>query len=295
MEWEDLRFFRAVAIQQNLAAAARDLGVSQATVWRHVGQLETSLEARLFTRRGSGYALSQIGERLLETANRVADEIKEAQRQLSDDTRKLRGEIRLTAPELLEDMLTKQLKALGLRHPELRLELITGTPIAALSRKQTDIALRYGTDVQADFAIEKRYAVGFGVYASRAYLRKHGRPVAIDGFSGHELIGFDDSVGHVAPLKWVRRGGKEARVSFRSNSLRARAFAATAGVGCALLPSLVGDSSAGLEKIFGPDSVGSLELCLLGNSHVRTSPRVMAVTQYVIDVLDERSVALAGR
>jgi DNA-binding transcriptional LysR family regulator len=192
-------------------------------------------------------------------------------------------------------MLTKELQVLGLRHPGLRLELITGTPIAALSRKQTDIALRYGADVQADFVIEKRYAVGFGVYASRQYLRRHGRPETIDGFSGHELIGFDDSIGHVAPLKWVRRGGKDARVTFRSNSLRARAFAATSGVGCALLPSLVGDSGSGLEKIFGPDDVGSLELCLLGNGHVRNSPRVMAVTQYVIDVLNQRSVALAGR
>jgi DNA-binding transcriptional LysR family regulator len=294
MEWEDLRFFRAVANQQNLAAAARDLGVSQATVWRHIGQLERSLEVRLFTRRGSGYALSQTGERLLETASRVADEIREAQRQLSDDARKLRGEIRLTAPELLEDMLTKELQALGLLHPGLRLELVTGTPIAALSRKQTDIALRYGTDVQTDFVIERRYAVGFGVYASRQYVRRHGRPEAIDGFGGHELIGFDDSIGHVAPLRWLRRGGKGARVTFRSNSLRARALAVIAGVGCALLPSLIGDSSAGLEKIFGPESVGSLDLCLLGNRHVRKSPRVMAVTQYVINVLDERSVALAG-
>ncbi len=142
--------------------------------------------------------------------------------------------------------------------------------------------------------IEARYPVGFGVYAARSYVRRHGRPASIDQFGGHELIGFDDSIGHVAPLRWLRRGGKGALVTFRSNSLRARASAAVAGVGCVLLPALLGDSTKGLQRLFGPDSVGSLELCLFANSHVRNSSRVVAVKDYVAEVLDSRKAALAG-
>ena len=294
MDWEDLRFFLAVATQQGLAAAARDLGVSQATVWRHIGQLERTLEVRLFTRRGTGYTLSPTGERLLETANRVAEEIKGAQQQLSDDARKLRGEIRLTAPELLGELLASELRTLAKRHPALRLELITGTPTALLSRKQTDIALLYESGAQSDLVAEGRYTVGFGIYASRSYVRLHGKPVAIDRFAGHELIGFDDSVGHVAPLRWLRRGGRGAAVTFRSNSLGARTAATIAGVGCAMLPSMLGDANARLVRLFGPDEVGTLDLKLLVNSHVRGSPRVTAVIRYVVDLIEERREALAG-
>jgi DNA-binding transcriptional LysR family regulator len=294
MDWEDLRFFLAVATQQGLAAAARELGVSQATVWRRIGQLERSLEARLFTRRGSRYALSPTGERLFETANRVAQEIRAAQQLLSDDAHNLSGEIRLTAPELLGDILASELRMLAKRHPALRLELVTGTPTALLSRKQTDIALLYDAGGQSDLVVEKRYTVGFGIYASRSYVRQNGKPAAIDRFAGHELIGFDDSVGHVAPLRWLRRGGRGATIIFRSNSLSARTAAARAGVGCALLPAMLGDAGAPLVRLLGPDEVGTLDLSLLVNGHVRASPRVAAVLRYVVDLIDERRAALAG-
>ncbi|HEX7776170.1 MAG TPA: LysR family transcriptional regulator, partial [Parvibaculum sp.] len=62
--WDAFRIFLAVAETQSLSAAGRKLGLSHATVGRHVAALEKQLGAKLFIREPVGYALTAAGERL---------------------------------------------------------------------------------------------------------------------------------------------------------------------------------------------------------------------------------------
>jgi DNA-binding transcriptional LysR family regulator len=296
MDWDDLRFFLAVATGGGLAAAARSLRVSPVTVWRHVAALEQALEVRLFEDRKSGYVLSATGERLLETARRIEGEVFRAHEAMSGAADALEGEVRVTAPELIANqLLPANLHRIRDRYPDLRIELITATPTAGLSRHETDIALRFDGTPHGDFVIERRVAVGFGIYAARPYLRRHRPPLAINRFDGHSLIAFDDTAGHVAPERWQYRGGKGAKISFRSNSLSARIAAALAGHGCVLLPCLLGDDQPGLRRIFAAKDVGTLDLFLFVNGRLRNSPRVAAVAGFIAELLDAGREALLGR
>jgi DNA-binding transcriptional LysR family regulator len=290
MDWDDLRYFLAIANQKRLAAAARELGVSQATVWRHIARLERALDVRLFRQQGTDYEPSPAGERLLEMAHRVASEIADAQQSLRADASRLQGEVRVTGPEMVIALLPPRLNLLAKRHPQLRVELIVSTPTATLGRRPTDIALLYDAHAQADFLPYASYAVGFGVYASAAYLKRHGSPASIDGFAGHKLIEFDHSAGHVAPFRWTRHGGKNGEVVFRSNSLGARTAAAAAGVGCALLPVAMAAANPDLELIFDAATVGTLDLHILVNDRVRQNPRVGVVLQFICESMEDRSL-----
>jgi DNA-binding transcriptional LysR family regulator len=62
MEWDEVRYFLAVARSRSLIAAARSLKVSAATVARRIDALEKRLGARLFERRQTGYVLTDSGE-----------------------------------------------------------------------------------------------------------------------------------------------------------------------------------------------------------------------------------------
>jgi len=295
MDWGDLRYFLAVATGGGLAAAARTLRVSSVTVWRHVSELERTLQVRLFEDRKNGYMLSAAGERLLEVARRIEGEVYRVRQTISGVVDRVEGEVRVTAPELVANtLLPANLDRMRARHPELRIELITSNPTAGLSRRETDIALRYDGTPHGDFMVERRFSIGFGVYASRPYLRRHGRPAAISQFDGHSLIAFDDSAGHVAPQRWLQRGGRGASVPFRSNSLSARIAAARAGHGCVLLPCLAGDDQPRLRQVFSPAEVGFLELFLFVNGRLRNSPRVKAVTLFIVDLFDANKDALMG-
>src|ERR1700704_2752767 len=69
--WDDLRYFLAVARTGTLSAAAKQLGTEHATVARHIQALEDGLTSRLFHKSYSGYGLTDAGERLLTGAEAI--------------------------------------------------------------------------------------------------------------------------------------------------------------------------------------------------------------------------------
>ena len=58
LDWNDLRYFLAVARKGSTLAAGRNLRVSQTTVARRVAALEEALGVRLFDKRQAGYAFT---------------------------------------------------------------------------------------------------------------------------------------------------------------------------------------------------------------------------------------------
>ena len=71
MDWNDLRYFLAVADHGSTLAASRSLRVSQTTVARRIAALEQSLGHLLFDKRQAGYALTPDGTALLDRARQV--------------------------------------------------------------------------------------------------------------------------------------------------------------------------------------------------------------------------------
>ncbi len=68
--WDDHRYFLAIARERSLTAAGKALGVSQPTVSRRLGALESNLKVRLFDRTRHGYELTAVGMDLFDTVQR---------------------------------------------------------------------------------------------------------------------------------------------------------------------------------------------------------------------------------
>jgi len=143
MNWENLRIFLAVAEAGSLAGAARRLRLSQATVWRRIAALERSLSARLFERRQSGYVLTAAGASFLGGLEGLPRTVDAARRRLTNAADAVEGEVRVTAPEFVGVLIADGLGALARAHPRLGLELLTGSPAAALLAREGGVdALR---------------------------------------------------------------------------------------------------------------------------------------------------------
>jgi len=71
LDWEDVRYFVALARYGTLSATARGLRVNHATVARRVTSLEALLGRSLFDRRVDGYALTAEGKAVLDAAQSV--------------------------------------------------------------------------------------------------------------------------------------------------------------------------------------------------------------------------------
>src|SRR6478736_6318385 len=82
--WDDLQFFLAVARTGQLSTAARRLRTSHATVSRRIDRLEFALKVKLFERNPRGYVLTGMGQRFVETAERIERETEQLQLDIND-------------------------------------------------------------------------------------------------------------------------------------------------------------------------------------------------------------------
>ena len=118
LDWNDLRYFLAVARQGSTLAAARSLRVSQTTVARRIAALEGALGFPLFDKRQAGYALTPAGEQLLDRAGSVEAAASAFSDAAGAHVRDLSGTVRITSEEVYATcLISPLLRELHERHP----------------------------------------------------------------------------------------------------------------------------------------------------------------------------------
>ncbi|HEY5946831.1 MAG TPA: LysR family transcriptional regulator, partial [Kofleriaceae bacterium] len=248
MDWDDLRFFLAVARRRTLSAAATELAVTQPTVGRRISAFERRLGAKLYVRRPDGFALTAAGMKMLEHAERMERDALTAERLVSGRDAGVRGVVRVTASEwLITSVIGPMTSALIALHPHLELELIADQRHLNLSRREADIALRPRRFDQQTVKQRATVTLGFGLYATPRYLAKHGVPRSGDG-AGHTVIGMLDGVGDVAK-DWLAALLPASSRTVRTNGRDAMATLAAADIGLACLARIVGDELRALQRV----------------------------------------------
>ncbi|GMV61234.1 MAG: LysR family transcriptional regulator [Parvibaculum sp.] len=304
MNWDDLRFFLAVAGAGSLSGAGQQLGVNTTTVLRRVASLEDDLGARLFERERTGYRLTAAGEKLVEALEPVDRRLSALPRDFAAAGEGAEGSVRLAAGETVATfLLAAEYPAFRREHPGLELEILTDPRLAAIGQaprignplKDVDIAVRLARPTQGDMLMRKLGDMAYGLYASPGYLEARGRPLQMQDIAAHDLIGFPRGETPLGPVWWFSRAEKSARIALRSSSVSARAEAARQGLGLTALPCMVGDVETGLERIFGPDTLGSLEMWLMTRNDLAQLAHVRAVMEFVVDAVKRRRSPLEGR
>jgi DNA-binding transcriptional LysR family regulator len=167
MDWNDLRFFLAVASTRSLSGASAQLGVSPSTVSRRVGALEAALQLRLFRPRPDGYDLTEAGLKLLPAAERAEAQMRLFERGAREKEGDLAGPIRIEAPELLgQDVVLPVLAEFIESHPAIRVELRSSVGPVRLAGEEADIVLRLVRPEQGRYRQRRVGHISFGLYAS---------------------------------------------------------------------------------------------------------------------------------
>lgn len=275
LNWEDLRYFLALARYGSLSAAARALKVSHATVARRVASLEVALQGPLFDRKADGYTPTVRGRRIAALA-RSMEEAAQASADMAGPEAGLSGLVRLTmARSIAEQFVVDRLGDFHKQHPGIDLEIIADSRVISLSRREADIALRFGRPKDSDLLARRLSSVAFSFYASRGYakaLRKNPSPA---------MIGFDDENDFIADAAWLNREFPEARFIVRTNSQSTQAAAARAGLGVAQLPLHVAASDPRLVPVTLSKKPPDREVWMLLRKDVARLPRVRALADYL--------------
>jgi DNA-binding transcriptional LysR family regulator len=284
LNWDDLRYFLALAREQRVSAAGRALGVKHTTVARRVEALEAHLGARLFDQTQQGYALTQAGENLMEHALAIEERALAVDREIVGMDTQLEGPLRLTAPHgALPILVVPYLHRLLDAYPKIEIDLIGTTGLLDLAARQADIALRM-TASPPDYLVGRKVLpMRHGVYASTGYLRKARERQSVVLFSG------DDP-----KPAWVAQHFPDADIALRADDAGVVLSAVRAHRGLARLPCFVADNQTDLRRIDMELTPSPWGVWVLSHVDLRDTARVRVCREFLIDILLEQRALVEG-
>jgi len=295
-DWDDLKHLLAVAQHGSTLAAARALGLDQSTVQRRLAELERRFGQPLVQRQPTGYRLTDFGQLLLPHAQRVEAAVLAFKQQLATAAADVTGVIRVTCPEPIVFRITQSdlLQRFARRHPALQVHFVTSDKVVDLAKGEADVALRSGDTDDGDLVGRKIGDSVWAVYASRAYIERHGSPQRVEDLARHALLGLDDSMAKHRIAAWLRQIAPDTALVGRSNSVLGLVYSAKAGVGVAPLPIALGDAEPDLVQVIPPVPELTRIWRLLTTAELRHTPRVAAFFDFIVEEIETLRPIITG-
>jgi DNA-binding transcriptional LysR family regulator len=291
IDWDDVRYFLAVARGGSVRAAAERLGVNHSTVLRRIAQLEERLGAHMFEKLPSGYRLTGAGEEALEFADQMEASSHLLETRVFGRDQSVRGLLRVTlAPPLATHLLMPDFTAFARLHPDIEMEILSFGELANLTNREADVAIRVVYDrktLPLNLHGLKGPEVFGGVYISRDRLAawRAGAPDPIRWIVISKY-GIPD---------WAREGEvRTTEVPFRTTDAEGQIVAVRQGLGMTTLPCFVGDADPLLVRVPGTPLYKHGTLWLLTHGETRKTKRVRLFTEFVSRRLAAYAPLLAG-
>lgn len=289
LNWEEARYFLAVARTGQLKRAAEQLGVSTITLSRHLAHLQGQTRAPLFHRHPKGLRLTDEGSRLLAHVEKIEAEFEEASDALFGRIGQgVSGTVRIAAPEgFALTILVPNLAHLHATSPELRVEVVPQIPGFSLSRREADVAVMVGRPTDRYLHCESLGRYQLSVYASEDYLARHGEPKTVEALIDHVLIGYVDDLLYSQSLNLATTVWSNWESQFSVYSPIGQVNAVRAGLGIGVLHEFLIRPEDGLVKVL-PEIQLEREFYLVTHQNFQRIPRVRHVMSFLKTLTDFR-------
>ena len=190
MNADGLTEFLAVTRAGSFTAAARALGVSVPHVSRQVARLEDRLGTKLFHRSTRSVHLTQSGEALRKSTERITDDLEAALCEVSSAQRNLEGTLRIASlsGSFGDQVVGPAMNEMALRYPDMDIAIDFNPRQVDILSEGYDFAIRAG-QLQSSGLIARPLSNRTRVaFASREYLAQHGTPQHPSDLKHHQCI-----------------------------------------------------------------------------------------------------------
>ncbi|MEM5310130.1 LysR family transcriptional regulator [Paraburkholderia sp. JHI869] len=209
---EDLVIFISAADNGSLSAAARQLDLTPAVASAGLKRLETELGTRLLARSTRSLRLTPDGERYLEYARGVMEQVEAGQNAVAHGRKMIGGTVSLSIPsDLGRNVLAPWLDDFQAQHPAVSFQVHIGDNVTDMFRSPVAVAVRYGVPedsslVALPLAPDNRRVL----CAAPSYFARHGKPATPADLSRHNCLRF--ALSDTLHDRWTFYRGDEASV-----------------------------------------------------------------------------------
>lgn len=239
-DWDDVRFFLAVAKTGSFSAAANQLNTKQTTVGRRIQALERRLGAKLFDRHRHGMEVTPAARGVLVQAESMLSNATSIERHLAGLDREMSGLVRVAATEgLAAQWLVPRLTELRRVHSDIVVQVIVGDQVLDLATRQADLAIRYFRPTSNQLVAARVGQFNTSIFASPGYIEQYGMPQRLDDLRDHHIV--DHTTLHSLPSMkpWSEVVERSSNVVLRTNSSHSAIEAVKAGWGVSVFPSYI--------------------------------------------------------
>lgn len=296
MDWDRLRIFLKVAEIGNLSRASENLYVSQSALSRQISLLEKELNCSLFYRLPRGLKLTYKGELLYKTVQEITAQLASTEMKLIENKDAPRGVVRVAVTHVLgTQWLLGQLKEFAKLYPEIHFQLTFTDCQVDLTSKQYDISITLSPASDPDFVVSKPLPSSSGVFASKAYLKKHGVPKVVSDLDQHQLLLFQEKKTEqlfLSHLRWIlelgRQGQPPRKHVLALNSFQGLYQAVKQGLGLAQLPSFLHTPGDGLVEVLQDVDKPMVHRYVACTRQALALKRVLIFRNYIVKKLEDQ-------
>ena len=282
-QWDDVRFFLAVARAGSLSGAARALGVGHVTVGRRIALLEKRLGVTLLNRTPDGFNTTSAGQAILRECVAMESAATDLERIVAGRDSRIAGSVRVTTTEpLAYQLVAPAIAPLHETHPALQVDLITGVRSLDIARREADLAVRFARPSASDLVCRKLGEIGFSLYATKRYLARAGIPKRGRGLAGFDLITFTGAPAATSPF-FMGESLEGARVALRCDSPHIQVRAAASHVGIVEAACFLGDSTPGLIRVWPDEAPARRVAWLIMHQDLQRAARIKAVSGVITE------------
>lgn len=286
MNWDDLRYFLAVAREGQMLGAAARLGVSQARLSRHVAALENAVGARLFDRTTRGSTLTEDGGKLFAIAERIEAEALAGVSELRG-REEVAGTVRIGAPDGFGSaFLAPRLGLFRDAYPDLRIQLVPVPRSFSLSEREADLAIMVGSPEKGRLRVRKLVDYALGLFASKTYLAAHGEPATAEDLRAHTLVGYVEDLIYSPELNYTGDVLRGWQSDIEVSTAIGQFEAVRAGAGIGICHDFMAAGDSALARVL-PDVTITRSYWIVWHENLRVTRRVQAVVELLDRIVRE--------
>jgi DNA-binding transcriptional LysR family regulator len=286
----DTLIFVRVVQEGSFTAAANASQIPKTTVSRRVRELEAHLGAALLHRTTRKLRLTEAGAAYFERCNAIARQLDDAENAVQQIRGTPGGWLRVTLPYSFgATWIAPLIAGFCTRYPEVRVDIIATHVPLNLIGENVDVALRLGALPDSSLVAQRLGSFSTAVYASPAYIHRHGAPETPDDLNRHAALALHQArtdSGYAWPLRMAGRKAKQFPVDpvivASDPVLLLDAARAGNGVLLAMEASMAPEVAAGRLRKVLPDWIGpQQDLNALFPKERVPSPKVKAFLAYL--------------
>jgi DNA-binding transcriptional LysR family regulator len=245
---ELLKTFLEVANRGSFSRAAGKLGISKASVSKHVASLESRFSVRLFNRSTRSVTLTDAGRLLQERSMPLMEMVELTQSELEARGSRPSGRLRVTAPHgLVQTDFPALLGEFITLYPDVHIDLHLSNRVIDLVEDGVDVALRVGRIGDENLIVRRLRPMALILCATPGYWARRGMPRSPEDMRQHDVLAYSAAGG--APHLPFEVEGKPFNLPVRArmdaNDAGALIAAALAGIGAVCVPALLAQPHVG--------------------------------------------------